>query len=109
MGKMNTEDIACVVCQLPFSSHEELAGHASQCQQIKQEEKESSEDNKVKSEQEDQEDLKYEINPPDFSENGDSDYKIKEEKKKVKKSKVKKTERKNLRSKMKIMSLSLGT
>jgi hypothetical protein len=87
---MNTEDIACVVCQLTFSSHEELAGHASQCQEIKKEEKESSEDNKVKSEQEDQEDFKYEINPPDFSENGDSDYKIKEEKKKVKKPKVKK-------------------
>ena len=91
---MNTDDIACVVCQLTFLSHEELAGHASQCQQIKQEEKESSEDNKVKSEQEDQEDFKYEINPPDFSENGDSDYKIKEEKKKVKKPKVKKTRKK---------------
>ena len=98
---MNPEDIACcVVCQLTFSTHEELAGHA--CQQIKKEPKESSEDNKVQFEE--QEDFKYEINPPDFSENEENqeNQEIKEEEqKKVKKPKVKKPKKKKPKVKVK--------
>ena len=98
---MNPEDIACcVVCQLTFSTHEELAGHA--CQQIKKEPKESSEDNKVQFEE--QEDFKYEINPPDFFENEENqeNQEIKEEEqKKVKKPKVKKPKKKKPKVKVK--------
>ena len=82
------------------STHEELAGHASQ--QIKQEPKESSEDNKVQFEE--QEDFKYEINPPDFFENEENqeNQEIKEEEqKKVKKPKVKKPKKKKPKVKVK--------
>jgi hypothetical protein len=86
---MSKENIACcLVCQMTFSTHEELFVHS--CAQIKAEKPEPEDDTQIKKDEKlletfVQQDFKYNMDPQDMSES-DSDYcpkrkKIKKEKK----------------------------
>ena len=75
--KMSKENIACcMVCQMTFSTHEELFVHS--CAQIKAEKPEPEDDNQIEKDEKlletlVQQDFKYNMDPKDFSES-DSDY-----------------------------------
>ena len=85
---MSQESTACcMVCQMTFSTHEELFAHS--CAQIKAEKPEPEDDNQIEKDENlletfVQQDFKYDMDPQDFSES-DSVYTPK--KKKIKKEK----------------------
>ena len=108
--KMSKEKIACcLVCQITFSTHEELFVHS--CAQIKAENSEPEDDNQIKNDEKlletfVQQDFKYDMDCQDFSER-DSDYspqkkKIKKEKKSRDTKVVKKKEKSKVKAKKKI-------
>ena len=102
---MSKENIACcMVCQMTFSTHEELFVHS--CAQIKVEKPEPDDDNQIEKAEKivetfNQEEFKYDMDPQELSES-DSDYSPKKKKiKKEKKSKIIKVARKKEKVKLK--------
>ena len=104
-SKMSKENIACcMVCQMTFSTHEELFVHS--CAQIKAEKPEPEDDNQIGKDEKllealVQQDFKYDMDPQDLSE-GDSVYSPKKKKiKRDKKNKGTKVVKKKLKVKSK--------
>ena len=102
---MSKENIACcMVCQMTFSTHEELFVHS--CAQIKAEKPEPEDDNQIGKDEKllealVQQDFKYDMDPQDLSE-GDSVYSPKKKKiKRDKKNKGTKVVKKKLKVKSK--------